>query len=230
MADAVGARSAGAPGEEGPRGGGPLAGRGRAGPGRARRCGSPAGTARSGPTDCHRGAGRTGRRDTGAGPGRCGAALDGAAPRQGRGGAGAHTGVPADPGGPGAGGRRRDAGEADRARPGREGGPGPRRGGALIERESVEPGLHALPVRERRILYLRYFQGMAQKNIGRELGISQMQVCRLLGQCCELLRDEAMWPDRQRGRHPGRGQCGGRCVRCPALRRAPATASAVGRG
>ncbi|MGW2859118.1 SigB/SigF/SigG family RNA polymerase sigma factor [Streptomyces sp. NPDC001205] len=64
----------------------------------------------------------------------------------------------------------------------------------LVERESVKPGLHALPDRERRILYLRYFQGMTQKNIGRELGISQMQVCRLLRQCCERLRDEAMCP------------------------------------
>lgn len=64
----------------------------------------------------------------------------------------------------------------------------------LVERESVKPGLHALPARERRILYLRYFQGMTQKSIGRELGISQMQVCRLLRRCCERLRDEAMCP------------------------------------
>lgn len=62
----------------------------------------------------------------------------------------------------------------------------------LIDRESAKPGLHALPDRERRILYLRYFQGMTQKNIGRELGISQMHVCRLLRQCCEHLRDEAL--------------------------------------
>ncbi|MFI1105779.1 SigB/SigF/SigG family RNA polymerase sigma factor [Streptomyces melanogenes] len=62
----------------------------------------------------------------------------------------------------------------------------------LIDRESAKPGLHALPARERKILYLRYFQGMTQKNIGRELGISQMHVCRLLRQCCENLRDEAM--------------------------------------
>ncbi|MFI6055848.1 sigma-70 family RNA polymerase sigma factor [Streptomyces violascens] len=60
--------------------------------------------------------------------------------------------------------------------------------------EDLKPGLHALPARERRVLYLRYFHGMAQKNIGRELGMSQMQVCRLLRQCCEQLRDEVMRP------------------------------------
>ncbi|MFI1172300.1 RNA polymerase sigma factor SigF [Streptomyces melanogenes] len=62
----------------------------------------------------------------------------------------------------------------------------------LIDRESVKPGLRELPARERKILYLRYFQGMTQKNIGRELGISQMHVCRLLRQCCTRLREEAM--------------------------------------
>ncbi|MFD9489521.1 SigB/SigF/SigG family RNA polymerase sigma factor [Streptomyces sp. NPDC059991] len=64
----------------------------------------------------------------------------------------------------------------------------------LIDRESLKPGLRELPARDRKILYLRYFQGMTQKNIGLELGISQMHVCRLLRQCCTRLRDEAMCP------------------------------------
>lgn len=64
----------------------------------------------------------------------------------------------------------------------------------MIDRESVKAGLRALPAREREILYLRYFRGMTQKSIGRELGISQMHVCRLLRQCCERLRDEVMCP------------------------------------
>ncbi|MFD9796600.1 SigB/SigF/SigG family RNA polymerase sigma factor [Streptomyces sp. NPDC059070] len=69
----------------------------------------------------------------------------------------------------------------------------------LVDRESVKPALHALPARERRIPYLRYFRGMTQKSIGRELGISQMHVCRLLRQCCADLRDEATCPAREEG-------------------------------
>jgi RNA polymerase sigma-B factor len=44
----------------------------------------------------------------------------------------------------------------------------------------------ALGDRDKRILLMRYFRGMTQAEIGTELGVSQMQVSRLL---TRILRD-----------------------------------------
>ncbi|HVM11958.1 MAG TPA: sigma-70 family RNA polymerase sigma factor, partial [Actinomycetota bacterium] len=54
---------------------------------------------------------------------------------------------------------------------------------------SVAPALKALPERERRIVYLRFFRGMTQTQIADELGISQMHVSRLLARTLRTLRD-----------------------------------------
>jgi RNA polymerase sigma-B factor len=64
----------------------------------------------------------------------------------------------------------------------------------VIERESIKPYLAGLPVREKRILYMRYFQDMTQSMIAEELGISQMHVSRLITRTCARLRREAMAP------------------------------------
>jgi RNA polymerase sigma-B factor len=56
---------------------------------------------------------------------------------------------------------------------------------------SITPSVRRLPARERRILYLRFFKGMTQSEIAREVGISQMHVSRLLSQTLERLREEA---------------------------------------
>jgi RNA polymerase sigma-B factor len=48
----------------------------------------------------------------------------------------------------------------------------------------------ALPTRERRIVYLRFFEDRTQAEIGAELGISQMHVSRLLSRLMTRLRDE----------------------------------------
>lgn len=76
-----------------------------------------------------------------------------------------------------------------------DGGEGDRLGGALDpafeeieEREALRPLLEALPARERRILSLRFAEGMSQTQIAQELGISQMQVSRLLARTLEDLR------------------------------------------
>ncbi|MDI3406920.1 SigB/SigF/SigG family RNA polymerase sigma factor [Streptomyces cavernicola] len=61
-----------------------------------------------------------------------------------------------------------------------------------VEREAVKPRLRALPERERTILYMRYFKDMTQSRIAEQLGISQMQVSRLLSRCCHRLRDEVL--------------------------------------
>ena len=60
------------------------------------------------------------------------------------------------------------------------------------ERSSIEaqailrPVLRRLPERDRRILFLRFFEDQSQKEIGAELGVTQMQVSRLLAR---ILRD-----------------------------------------
>jgi RNA polymerase sigma-B factor len=59
----------------------------------------------------------------------------------------------------------------------------------LVEfRESLEPLLDALPERERRILLLRFFAGLTQTEIARQIGISQMHVSRLLAATLATLR------------------------------------------
>lgn len=62
----------------------------------------------------------------------------------------------------------------------------------IVDREALRPLLRALPERDRRILYLRFFCEMNQSNIGEELGMSQMHVSRLIRRICESLRDQVM--------------------------------------
>jgi RNA polymerase sigma-B factor len=53
---------------------------------------------------------------------------------------------------------------------------------------SVRRGLRALPERERKILYLRFAEGLTQAQIAERLGISQMHVSRLIRRSFELIR------------------------------------------
>ena len=55
-------------------------------------------------------------------------------------------------------------------------------------RESIKPLLEALPDREKQILLLRFFKGMTQSQIAKEIGVSQMHVSRLLNKTLENLR------------------------------------------
>jgi RNA polymerase sigma-B factor len=54
---------------------------------------------------------------------------------------------------------------------------------------SISPLLRQLAQRERRILYLRFFQGLSQTQIAEELGMSQMHVSRLLARTIRQLRE-----------------------------------------
>jgi RNA polymerase sigma-B factor len=56
---------------------------------------------------------------------------------------------------------------------------------------SLAPALRDLSERERKILYLRFFEGRTQTEIADELGISQMHVSRLVSQSLEKLREKA---------------------------------------
>lgn len=52
----------------------------------------------------------------------------------------------------------------------------------------VEVGLAALDARERRIVEMRFFDGLTQSEIAAEVGISQMHVSRLLRQALAVMR------------------------------------------
>jgi RNA polymerase sigma-B factor len=59
---------------------------------------------------------------------------------------------------------------------------------AIVDRESLNPLLDALPPRELRLLLLRFFGNQTQSEIAAELGVSQMQVSRLLSATLARLR------------------------------------------
>lgn len=57
------------------------------------------------------------------------------------------------------------------------------------DREVLTPLLKRLPLREQRILHLRFVEGMTQLQIGGLVGLSQMQVSRLLASSLASLRE-----------------------------------------
>lgn len=60
----------------------------------------------------------------------------------------------------------------------------------VVDREALRPLLARLTGREKRILLMRFFRNMSQTEIGVELGVSQMQVSRLLTQILGRLRQQ----------------------------------------
>jgi len=65
----------------------------------------------------------------------------------------------------------------------------------VVDRETLRPLLARLLPREKRILLMRFFQGMTQSQIGAELGVSQMQVSRLLTGILDRIRQQSQSPD-----------------------------------
>jgi RNA polymerase sigma-B factor len=59
------------------------------------------------------------------------------------------------------------------------------------QRATLDPLLKRLPNRERQVVQLRFFEGLTQSEIARRLGISQMQVSRLLNRSVAQLRSLA---------------------------------------
>jgi RNA polymerase sigma-B factor len=55
---------------------------------------------------------------------------------------------------------------------------------------TIAPACRRLSARERRIVYLRFFEERTQAQIGQELDVTQMQVSRLIAQILERLRTE----------------------------------------
>jgi RNA polymerase sigma-B factor len=65
---------------------------------------------------------------------------------------------------------------------------------AAENRELLASGLRALDERERRILHLRFVEGLTQSQIAVEIGISQMHVSRLIRRALETLSEEIAEP------------------------------------
>jgi RNA polymerase sigma-B factor len=61
----------------------------------------------------------------------------------------------------------------------------------LVERTEIASLLATLPERERTIIVLRFFAGLTQSEIAERVGISQMQVSRLLTRTLDALRTQA---------------------------------------
>jgi RNA polymerase sigma-B factor len=61
---------------------------------------------------------------------------------------------------------------------------------AVDARAILGPAFRCLPARDRRVLYLRFFEERSQKEIGAELGITQTQVSRLLNRILRDLRQQ----------------------------------------
>ena len=58
------------------------------------------------------------------------------------------------------------------------------------DRAVLEPGFRVLDERERKILHLRFFEGLTQSQIAQQIGISQMHVSRLIRRSLEKIREE----------------------------------------
>src|ERR1700693_4155841 len=58
------------------------------------------------------------------------------------------------------------------------------------DRAVLAPGFKALDERERKILQLRFFDGLTQSQIAQQVGISQMHVSRLIRRSLEKIREE----------------------------------------
>ena len=59
----------------------------------------------------------------------------------------------------------------------------------IDDRTTLSAAFKQLTPQEQRVLYLRFFQGLTQTEIARQLDISQMQVSRLLRRTLRVLRE-----------------------------------------
>lgn len=94
-------------------------------------------------------------------------------------------------------------------------------GGAILVEDAFDScndrlllaaGFRTLDERERRILHLRYFAGLSQAEIARELGISRIHVSRLIRSSLERLRGALGERNGGNGRPPVHSDNGGSAV------------------
>lgn len=60
----------------------------------------------------------------------------------------------------------------------------------ITNREALRVVINALPQREREVLQMRFFESMTQSQIAERIGVSQMQVSRILASTLRSLRDQ----------------------------------------
>ena len=65
------------------------------------------------------------------------------------------------------------------------------------DRAVLAPGFRVLDERERKILHLRFFEGLTQSQIAQQVGISQMHVSRLIRRALEKIREEIGSDDKE---------------------------------
>ena len=65
---------------------------------------------------------------------------------------------------------------------------------SLIEQVSLHTAIRHLPIREQKLIYLRYFKGLTQVKTAKILGISQVQVSRLERKAILFLRWQLTGP------------------------------------
>lgn len=63
---------------------------------------------------------------------------------------------------------------------------------AVPDRQTLAAHIASLPAREQRVVRLRFFGDLTQREIAEQLGISQMHVSRLLANTMDLLRDRIL--------------------------------------
>ncbi|RFU84562.1 SigB/SigF/SigG family RNA polymerase sigma factor [Streptomyces triticagri] len=78
----------------------------------------------------------------------------------------------------------------------------------VADRQAARQGLRHLPKREKRVLYLRFFEDMTQSRIAEELGISQMHVSRLISRSCRRVWAEALGESGTDGAAPAETETG----------------------
>lgn len=62
----------------------------------------------------------------------------------------------------------------------------------IEERLTVQPLIRALADRERQVLIMRFYESQRQSEIAEQLGVSQMQVSRVLARTLNALREQAL--------------------------------------
>ena len=71
------------------------------------------------------------------------------------------------------------------------------------DRAVLAPGFAVLDERERKILQLRFFDGLTQSQIAQQVGISQMHVSRLIRRSLEKIREEIASDEEPQARSAG---------------------------
>ncbi|MER7895785.1 sigma-70 family RNA polymerase sigma factor [Streptomyces sp. NPDC096046] len=67
--------------------------------------------------------------------------------------------------------------------------------GRVVDTVALVTQMRQLPERDRRVLYLRFYQERTQQQIADVIGVSQMQVSRILRRCLGRLRDALLAPE-----------------------------------